>query len=275
MSLVQDVQYDVYHHGAHLLLMLRDASRPNSEVLRLSLADLEARHKALAEAAAAAAAAADATAAADAAADAAAGAAAGQVADGPTGAANKGKAKAADVVGDDEAERGVAAASGPTALAPIVTPAAPATAAPAVPLPRLTVLLPHSPEVKLESLLVCSGYAVVLKRQGGLQRASVHALPPASKGGVGALEEGGLAHGGKEVSFEEPAYSLGAGVWVRAGCRSRVGALAEGGLANDGKDASFQEPAYSLDAGVGVRAGFRSGVGALAEGGLAHGAARR
>lgn len=201
----------MYHHGAHLLLMLRDASRPNSEVLRLSLADLEARHKALAEAAAAAAAAADA----------AADAAEGVTADGPIGAARKEETKAteaAEAVGDAEAASGVAAASGPAALAPIATSAPPAAAAPAVPLPRLTVLLPHSPEVKLESLLVCSGYAVLLKRQGGLQRASVHVLPPASKGGVGALEEGGLANGGKEVSFEEPAYSLGAGGWwVRGG----------------------------------------------------------
>lgn len=39
---MQDVQYDVRHRGTHMYLTLRDKARPNSEVLAVSLADLDA-----------------------------------------------------------------------------------------------------------------------------------------------------------------------------------------------------------------------------------------
>jgi len=70
----------------------------------------------------------------------------------------------------------------------------------------LRVLLPHSKEDKLEHVSVSRDYLAVFKRSGGLQRATVFKLPA-----DGSAPASLSAESGKEVTFEEPAYSLGGG----------------------------------------------------------------
>lgn len=62
------------------------------------------------------------------------------------------------------------------------------------------VLLPHRPDVKLDSFTVSKNYLAVIERRGGLQRATTFAL--AGEGGAG------LAGAGREISFEEPCWEL-------------------------------------------------------------------
>ena len=69
----------------------------------------------------------------------------------------------------------------------------------------LKVLLPHNSKVKLEGISVSKDFVVVFKREGGLQKASVHRLPSEVQAPVS------LAEGGQDIDFDEPAYSLGAG----------------------------------------------------------------
>lgn len=68
------------------------------------------------------------------------------------------------------------------------------------------VLIPHSRDVKLEGVTVGERYMVVFERSGGLERARVHVLPDS----LGAPE--GLLGEGEEIKFDEPAYSMSAGL---------------------------------------------------------------
>lgn len=72
---------------------------------------------------------------------------------------------------------------------------------------RQEVLLPHRSDVKLESISLSEQYLVAFERAGGLQRATVYALPPDGAAPTAA----GLDGQGEELVFDEPAYSLGPG----------------------------------------------------------------
>ena len=92
-----------------------------------------------------------------------------------------------------------------TSLADLDTAAAARASGNADAVPPMRVLLPHSREIKLEGISLSADFAVVFKREGGLQQASVHRLPS------GGAPPESLQEGGAEIGFEEPAYSLGAG----------------------------------------------------------------
>ena len=79
--------------------------------------------------------------------------------------------------------------------------------------PALSVLLPHDRAIKLEGISLSADFAVVFKREGGLQKASVHRLPP------GGAPPETLGSGGVDIEFEEPAYSLSSGNQVRGATR--------------------------------------------------------
>jgi protease II len=72
-------------------------------------------------------------------------------------------------------------------------------------IPPLKVLMPHNNKIKLDGLSVSKDFAVVFKREGGLQKASVHRLPPEDQA------PDSLSEGGADIEFPEPAYSLEAG----------------------------------------------------------------
>ena len=76
------------------------------------------------------------------------------------------------------------------------------------PVPPLSVLLPHDRAIKLEGISLSSDFAVVFKREGGLQKASVYRLP------AGGAPPKTLESGGENIDFDEPAYSLGSGYQV-------------------------------------------------------------
>ena len=69
----------------------------------------------------------------------------------------------------------------------------------------LKVILTHNSKIKLEGLSISKDFAVVFKREGGLQKASVHRLPSTDQ------VPDSFSQGGADIEFDEPAYSLGAG----------------------------------------------------------------
>jgi hypothetical protein len=76
----------------------------------------------------------------------------------------------------------------------------------------LQVLLPHDPDVKLESVAVSKSHIAVFSRSKGLQRATIYKLPDNSSAAAGPPQLGKPT----TISFDEGAYTLESGGQVRA-----------------------------------------------------------